>query len=187
MAPLDLVAAQDIDRLRRQAHVGANRNAALGKQAYGICQPGCAFELDHVCAGLHQHGAVGERLVGGGISHEWQVSQNQRALIAALDAGNVVGHFSRGDRQRAVVPLQYHAQGVAHEQDLNAGLAGGLREGRVVAGQHGYFLTLELQALQGGQGNVWHEKVSSVRRCENYGVHVRGNKAWNRTSSGVLF
>ncbi|MCY1455372.1 hypothetical protein D9M71_725030 [compost metagenome] len=86
----------------------------------------------------------------------------------------MVGHLSRGYRQCAVVPLQDHTQGIAHEQDFNTGLAGSLREGRVIARQHGYFLTLELQALQGGQGNVWHEKVSSVRRCENYCVQ----RAW---------
>ncbi|MNW20978.1 hypothetical protein D3C71_2216390 [compost metagenome] len=61
--------------------------------------------------------------------------------------------------------LQDHAQRVAHQQHFDAGLAGDLGEGSVVAGQHGDFFTLGLEAMQGGQGYFRHVGKSSFRRC----------------------
>ncbi|MNR51027.1 hypothetical protein D3C85_1706370 [compost metagenome] len=83
--------------------------------------------------------------------------------------------------------LQDHAQGVTDQQDFHAGATGSLGEGRVVAGQHGYFLTLGLEALQGGQGYIWHEKESSIRRCEKRLRTTRVFIFWNSTSSCVMF
>jgi hypothetical protein len=53
-----------VHRLRRQAEVGADRDRALGQEAHGVGQPGAAFELDHVCAGLHQLDGVVEGRLG---------------------------------------------------------------------------------------------------------------------------
>ena len=142
--------------MRGQAQVGAGGDATLGQQADGLGQPAGAFEFDHVCTGLHQGCTVMQRLFGGGIGHKGQVRENQRATVAAFDAGDVVSHIGNADRQGAVMALQDHAQGVADQQHLDSGLAGNLGEGGVVAGQHGDFLTALLEALQGGQGYIRH-------------------------------
>ncbi len=136
----------------------ADRDAALGQQADRIGQPQRPFNLDHVRAGLHQQGAVDHGLLGGGVGHERQVGEDQGIAVTAFDGGHVISHFCGGDRQGAVVALQNHAEGVAHQQHFDAGLVAGVGEGRVVAGQHGDFFTFLLQTLQGGQGDGWHEK-----------------------------
>ncbi len=70
---LDLVATEEVHRLRRQAHVCTDRYTTLGQQANGFGEPGGALDLDHVGAGLHQLGTVVQGLFDGGIGHEWQV------------------------------------------------------------------------------------------------------------------
>ncbi|MNL45421.1 hypothetical protein D3C87_1680670 [compost metagenome] len=50
---LDLVATEDVHRLRGQTHVCAYRDAALGEQADRVRQPQCTFDFDHVRASLH--------------------------------------------------------------------------------------------------------------------------------------
>ncbi|MNY51527.1 hypothetical protein D3C86_1871240 [compost metagenome] len=55
--------------------------------------------------------------------------------------------------------LQNHAKGVAHQQYIHAGLAGSPGEGGIVGRQHGDFLALQLELLQGGQGHIRHENV----------------------------
>ncbi len=163
-AALYFIAAEHVYGLRCQAQVGAHRHTALGQQPDGLGQPGCTFDLDHMGAGLHQRRTVGKGRFGRGVGHERQVGENQCAVIAALDRGGVVGHVCRGDRQGAVMALQDHAQGVAHQQDVDASLAGCLGERRVIAGQHGDFFTLGLQAIEGGKGYFRHVESSSFWR-----------------------
>jgi hypothetical protein len=159
MTPLHFIAAQHVDRLRRQPHVRAHRNTALGQQTNRFAQPCRALDLDHVRTGLHQHRTVGEGLFGGGVGHEGKVGEDHCTLIAAFDAGNVIGHFGSGDWQRTVVALQDHPQRVADQQHFDTRLAGSVGEGRVVAGEHGDLFTFLLQAQQGRNGDIWHEKV----------------------------
>ncbi len=159
IAALDFVATEDIDRLWGQAQVRAHRDAPLGQQPNRIGQPQRALDLDHVGTGLHQHGAVGHGLFEGGVGHEWQVGENQCIGVTAFDGGHMVGHLGGGHRQRAVVTLQHHAEGIAHQQHFDTGLIAGVGESCVIAGQHGDFLTFLLETLQRGQGNSWHEKV----------------------------
>ncbi|MNC39241.1 hypothetical protein D3C75_878900 [compost metagenome] len=138
-------------------------------------------------AGLHQCGAVGKGLLRGGVRHERQVGEDQRAVVATFDAGGMVGHVRGGHRQCAVVALQDHAQRVAHQQHFDTGLAGGLGEGRVVAGQHGDFFTLGLEAIEGGQGYFRHVGNSSFRRCKKRLHSTRVVIFRSGTSSRVMF
>ncbi|MCY1428456.1 hypothetical protein D9M71_443390 [compost metagenome] len=161
--------------------------ATFGQQADGFAQPGCAFDFYHVGAGLHQRCAVGKGLFRGGVRHERQVGEDQRAIVATFDAGCVVGHVRRGHRQCAVVALQDHPQRVAHQQHFDAGLAGGLGEGRVVAGQHGDFFTLGLEAVEGGKGYFRHVGNSSFRRCKKRLHSTRVVIFRSGTSSRVMF
>ncbi|MNT73759.1 hypothetical protein D3C72_2125030 [compost metagenome] len=124
-------------------------------------------------AGLHQGGAIGERLFEAGVGHEGQVADDQRALVTALHSRGVVGHVGHADRQGAVVTLQDHAEGVAHQQYIHAGLAGSLGEGGIVGRQHGDFLAFELELLQGGQGHIRHENVLIGTGCNRHGATGR--------------
>jgi hypothetical protein len=186
LTALNLVTTEDIHRLRRQPQVRAYRHAALGQLANRLGQPGRAFQFDHMGTGLHQCGAVVQGLFEGGVGHKGQVGEDQCAPVAAFDAGGVVGHIAHADRQGAVMALQNHTQGVAHQQYINPGLAGGLGEGGVIAGQHGDFLAALLEAVQGGQGYIRHENcphsgIQSAVALPQVGLHwpriapVRGN------------
>ncbi|RMS30147.1 hypothetical protein ALP68_05008 [Pseudomonas ficuserectae] len=184
---LNLVAAQYVDCLRRQAHVCAHRDAAFCQQTDRLGQPSSAFDLDHVRTCLHQRRAVDEGLLQRGVGHERQVGENHGALITAFHTRNVVRGFGGRDGQGAVVTLQDHAQRVAYQQHFDTGLAGGVGEGCVVAGQHGDFLTLLLHGQQRRNGYVRHVK-SSIRCCED-GCSAREShpgKAGTPSCRGVL-
>ena len=58
------VAAELVNRLRDQADVAADRNAALDQEAHGAGHDLPAFELDHLRTGRHQARGIGERLFG---------------------------------------------------------------------------------------------------------------------------
>jgi hypothetical protein len=51
---------------------------------------------------------------GGAVAHKWHVGHHQRAAIAFGDAADVIHHLIHGDRQGAVVALQYHAKRVSY-------------------------------------------------------------------------
>ena len=76
VAPLYLIAAEHVDRLRRQARA-AHRYRALGEHFHRVAQPAAAFQFHHVGAGAHQLGGVGEGLFRGGVTHERQIGQQQ--------------------------------------------------------------------------------------------------------------
>jgi hypothetical protein len=59
---LHLVTAEDVYRLRRQADVAADRDAALDEEFDGRCHFAAAFELDHLGTGRHQRDGVAEGL-----------------------------------------------------------------------------------------------------------------------------
>ena len=78
--------------------------------------------------------------------------------MAALDAGGVVDHIVEGYRQGAVMTLQHHAEGIADEQHLDAGLTGGLGEGGIVGGQHGDLFATLLEPLKGREADIRHAR-----------------------------
>ncbi|VTQ32412.1 Uncharacterised protein [Pseudomonas aeruginosa] len=159
LAALDLEAAEQVDRLRGQAEMRADRHAHLCQAGDRLRQPGPTLQLDHVCAGLHQADRVGKGLGHGMAGFEGQVGDDQGTFVTAFHAGRVIGHFLVADRQGAVVTLQYHSERISDQKHVHAGLAGGVGEGGVVAGQHGDLLAALLQPLQGGQGYIRHGKA----------------------------
>jgi hypothetical protein len=80
----------------------------------------------------------------------------------------VVDHLVERDRQRGGLPLDHHAERVAHEQDIDPGSVEQLREGRVVAGEHGDLVAGRLLLAQGVDGLlVGHSALlpDRVTRC----------------------
>ena len=120
---LNPVAAEGIDRLRRQAKVGADRHAVAFQHGDGLRQPAGAFELDQIGAGLHQRMGGSECPLKCGATHEGHVGHDQAALIATGHGGGVIGELLGGHRQGAVVALQHHAKGVADQHHIDSGLA----------------------------------------------------------------
>ena len=131
----------------------ADGYAALGEQAGGIGDPGAAFEFDDLRAGPHQRGGVLQGLGFRGVAHERHVAHQQGAFVAALDATHVIDHVVHGDRQGAVVPLQHHAERVAHEQHFDAGAGRHAGEAGVIGRQADEFLARALHLVQAGQGD----------------------------------
>ena len=84
---LYLIAAEHVDRLRRQAQVAAHRHCALGEHFHRVAQPAAAFQFHHVGAGAHQLGGVGEGLFRGGVTHERQIGQQQAGAGARRECG----------------------------------------------------------------------------------------------------
>ena len=65
----------------------------------------------------------------------------------------VIDHVSHSHRQRGVVPLDHHTQGVPHQNDVHPGAVQQGGEAGVVGGQTGEFFTVALVFAQGGEGD----------------------------------
>ena len=146
-ARLHLVAAERQHRLRRQSQVAHDRDAGLDDALHGLGHARTALELDGVGAPLlHQPAGVQHGLLGAGlVAHERHVPHDHRAGLRARDGARVVQHVVHRHRQRAVVAEHDRAHGVAHEQDLDAGLVGEPRGREVVRRDHRDGLALALE------------------------------------------
>lgn len=105
--------------------------------------------------GAHQRSTAFKGLFFGGIGHERQIRHDQRALITPAHAFGVIDHVCQGHRHGAVMTLQYVAQGIAHQQHLDAGSTGQMGKGAVVGGEHGKFFALLFEFVQGAESD-WH-------------------------------
>ncbi len=163
LAALNLKPAQLIDRLRREPHVDAHGNAALGESLDVLCQPAGAFQFHHMGAGPHQPGGIVQCVFKGGATHERHVRHDQRLLGAAGHAFGVIGHIRNGDRDGAVVALQHVAQRIAHQYHFHAGIALKAGEAAVVGGEAGEFLPRLLHLLERGDCNLLHGGLAKWR------------------------
>ena len=87
-------------------------------------------------------------ILGIGIAHERQVGHEKAAGSATTGAAGVVGHFFHGHGQGGIVPLQDHAQGIAHEYDLYAGFHENSGKTGVVGRDRGEFFAGGLPGAQ---------------------------------------
>ena len=97
-----------------------------------------AFELDHGGAGVDQHAlGIDQRPFRRGIAEERQIGHQQGATETATHRGAVIDDVVNLCRQGGGMTLDDHAQRVADQQRVNAGLLHD-RGGHVVVGrQHG--------------------------------------------------
>mmetsp|Transcript_4487 Transcript_4487/g.7432 ORF Transcript_4487/g.7432 Transcript_4487/m.7432 type:complete len:333 (-) Transcript_4487:322-1320(-) len=166
-ATLHAVPAELRVRLRREADVPHHRDARahegldLGQHAHP------ALKLHHVGAPLLDEAhAVTGRLFRGEIAPKRHVRHHQRALGAARRRRRVVDHLLHGDRGRVLVAEDDHAEGVADEDDVDAGAIGRLRAWVVVGRHHAdrlLALVLELQLVEAH-------------------LHLLGGRPWGRVA-----
>ncbi len=135
-APLDLKAAHRVNALGRKADVAHHGNSRCHevRDEFGVLRS--AFELDRVrSAFFDKTTSVGHRLVDRGlIRHEGHVANDVGSLCAASNRAAVVNDFVQRHRQRGLVALYDHAEGVANEEQVNLTLIQELGKGRVVRG-----------------------------------------------------
>ena len=155
LATLDLEAAQLVERLRGQADVTHDRDAARHQAPDQLGVLGAALELDRVSAALlDQASGRGQgRLDAGLVRHERHVADHVSPVRAARHRAGVIDDLVEGDRQGGLVALDDHAQRVADQEQVGVALVEQTREGRVVAGQHGDLLAAPLHLAQGVDGD----------------------------------
>jgi hypothetical protein len=136
--------AGGVHRLGQQAEVAAYRDAALGEEAHRFHHDRAAFQLDHVGAGGHEPGSGIEGLFRVFlIAAEGQIGHHEGLARRAAGHGlGVIGHLLQRDRQGGGMPLDGHAQGVAHQQTVHAVFGQDAGEAGVVAGEDGEFFAL---------------------------------------------
>ena len=117
------VAAERIDRLRRQPDMAHHRHAAPGQERDRLGHLLAAFELDRHAAGLGHHpGGGAERLLRRGlIAAERQVDDDQRVLGRPHHRGAMRDHHVERDRQGAVEAVDHHRQAVADQEEIDLG------------------------------------------------------------------
>ena len=110
---------------------------------------GAAFELDHLRAAfLHQAHGVLERLLARGVGHERHVGHQERAVQPLRDRAAVIDDVLQRDRHGRVVTLDHHAERIADQHQVDAGVVDERREARVVSGDAGDLLALRLHAAR---------------------------------------
>ena len=157
VAPLHLEAAKDVDGLRGEAEVTAHRHPVAGEVADGVAEPVAPFHLDHAGTGCHQAGGVLVSLLGGGVTHEGHVGDDQRIAGTASHTAGVIDHLIHVDRQGILTPLQHHAQRIADEQHMGPLVVEQLGKSGIIGGDGGELLTILLHLQQAGGGDLAHK------------------------------
>ena len=173
---LQAEAAEGGDALGREAEVAHDRDAGVDDGLDAGADLGAAFELDAVagCLGHEAAGVEHGGLVGGLVAHVGHVADEPAVGGAAAHGGGVADHVVHRDRQGGVEAEHGHAEAVANEDDVDAGLLDQVGHGVVVAGDHGEGRALRHLVEERGQGDffaVGHVGCSYVR--DGYGVSCR--------------
>ena len=149
---LHLVAAELVDRLRRQAEVAHHRDAGLDEQAHRLGDARAALQLDGLRAALLEHAAGVAQGVGGAglVAHERHVGDDVRLAGGADDGLHVVQHLVHGHGDRGVVAEDDVAEAVADEDERDAGLFDEAGGRVVVGGDHDDLLAASLHRLEVG-------------------------------------
>ena len=134
LAALHLEAAHGVHRLRREAEVAHHRDLGVddGLDHRQALAP--ALELHGLGAGPDERGGVADGVLdrGGVVAQPRQVADDERLwprdraprTPGPGDGGGVVGHVVDGDLEGVVVAEHHHGDGVADEDQVDAGLVG---------------------------------------------------------------
>ena len=143
--------------LRDQAHMPAHRHAAFRNETHCVGHQRAAFQFHHLRAGGHQARRTAHRLLAPFlVAAERQVTEDERALGAAHDAFHVVGDVLQLYGQRGVPALDHHAERVADQQGLHAGVVQDARKAGVIGREHGDPGLFAVQAREIAQGKSGH-------------------------------
>ena len=152
--------------------MGTDGHATFDQETHGFSHEGAAFEFDHVGAGGHQTGGVPHGLGGAfGVAPERHVGDDERARTAAGHAFGVIDHLLDRDRQGGLLALQHVAQGITHQDHIDAAAFEQRGKAGVVAGEHDDLAAFgaHLAELEKGDGfgvvlQVAHDGSSSRRQ-----------------------
>jgi len=149
-------AAERGDALRRQPQMAHDRDARGDDCTHAGADFRAALQLDAVARRLcHEAARVKHRgLVRGLIAHVGHVADQPAVGRAATHGLCVADHVVHRDGQGRLVAQHGHAQAVAHEDDVNAGLFDQRRHRVVVAGNHGEGCALGHLVEEYGQGDL---------------------------------
>ena len=151
---LYFIAAECKHGLRSQADVGANRDTAHLQKFSGLRHPDTTFKLDHMRAGRHQLCRRRKCLLFALlICAKRQITDNHGIFSAASHAFSVVAHILQAHRQSGLTTLHRHAQRIAYQQYIHAGIVHQRGKAGFISGQHGDFLALCFHFLQSVYGN----------------------------------
>jgi len=114
-------------------------NLGLGERGDERGAVAAAFDFDGFRASLLDEArGVGDGLLRGCVvGAEGHVRDEQSALHGAADGMGVVQHLVHGDGQGAVIAEDGHAERVADEEQVNAGLVDEGARGIVIRGERG--------------------------------------------------
>jgi hypothetical protein len=125
--------------LRGEADVGDDGDFGGGEAADEFGARGAAFDLDGLGAGLldEAEGVAGGVAQGGVVGAVGHVGDEEGAAEAAGDGAGVVEHLVEGDGEGVFVAEDDHAERVADQDHVDAGLVDQARGGIVVCGERG--------------------------------------------------
>ena len=151
----DPVAAELVNRLRRQADVPHDRYPHPDQGPDGLGHPLSPFKLDSLRAGLlHDPPGVAQGLFDRHlVGQEGQIHEHQRATGPAAHGGGMIDHLIEGGAQRGFVAGDHLVERVADQEHVHDSVEQ-LREQRIVARQDRDFPVprLELAQIRDGQG-----------------------------------
>jgi flavin-dependent dehydrogenase len=149
-------AAELVVALRGQADVAHHRDAGGDQPLDELGVDRTALELDRVAAALlHQLAGVADALLDRClVRHERHVADDMCTPGTARYRTAVVRDLVERHRQGGVVALDDHAERVAHEEHVRAGLVEQPREGRVVGREHRDLLAPSLHLPEGVDGDL---------------------------------
>ena len=134
--PLDLVAAEGGERLRREPDVADDGDAGVDGGAHHRDGAAAALDLHSVHPALLEQAHRVARGVGRGEARaKGEVADHHRLDAAACGAA-VVDHLVHRDRRRVLLPEHHHADRVADEHGVDAGAVGEPRRRAVVRRHH---------------------------------------------------
>ena len=137
--------------------MAADGNAALGEKLHRLNHRCSAFQLDHLRASRHQFCSVRERFLRTDLKRaEWHIAHDESLLRSACYTASVIDHIVQRHWQRTIMPLQHHAERIAHQQHIHALRFEQRGKACVVASQHGDFFFLAAHGLQFSQCGSHH-------------------------------
>ena len=138
-AALDLVAALLFNRLGEHADVGHDGVAGVAEGVDFGNDGDAALELDGFGAGVGELAGVGDGVSGGLVGVVGEIADDEGSRLGAGDGGDVMLDFGERDVGGVGITEDDHADGVADEEDGDAGFIEQAGGGIVVGGERGDF------------------------------------------------